>query len=40
MFKTFAAAVDWTPLKNRVDIFGGARPSDEYVWQFGTFLQS
>ncbi len=33
---------DWTPLKNRVDLFarwgGATRPADEDVWQFGTFL--
>jgi len=34
-------AVDWTPLKNRVDLydkFGKSRPSDDDVWQFETFL--
>jgi homospermidine synthase len=37
----FSEAVDWTPLKNRVDVFGsfgGGRPADEDVWQFNTFL--
>lgn len=32
---------DWTPLKNRVDLYaryGRARPTDEDVWQFETFL--
>lgn len=32
---------EWTPLLNRVDPFEGyrcPRPSDEDVWQFGTFL--
>jgi len=33
---------DWTPLKNRVDLFdrwGGARrPNDDDVWQFSSFL--
>ncbi|GIK57744.1 MAG: homospermidine synthase [Chloroflexi bacterium] len=32
---------DWTPLKNRVDLYaryGRARPADEDVWQFETFL--
>jgi homospermidine synthase len=32
---------DWTPLKNRFDPFeryGKPRPTDEDVWQFGTFL--
>ena len=33
---------DWTPLLNRVDLFakwgGAARPADEDVWQFGSFL--
>lgn len=33
---------DWTPLKNRVDLFGrfgrSPRPADEDVWQFETFL--
>jgi homospermidine synthase len=32
---------DWTPLKNRVDVFekfGRPRPSPEDVWQFGSFL--
>jgi homospermidine synthase len=31
---------DWTPLKNRVDLYGlygEARPVDEDVWQFDTF---
>jgi homospermidine synthase len=33
--------VDWTPLKNRVDLFarfGKPRPADEDVWQFESFL--
>lgn len=32
---------DWTPLKNRVDLYaryGRPRPTDEDVWQFETFL--
>lgn len=32
---------DWTPLKNRVDLYaryGRPRPADEDVWQFETFL--
>jgi homospermidine synthase len=33
---------DWTPLKNRVDLWsswGGAkRPSEDDMWQFGSFL--
>ncbi|MCL4266358.1 MAG: saccharopine dehydrogenase NADP-binding domain-containing protein [Anaerolineae bacterium] len=32
---------DWTPLKNRVDLYaryGRGRPADEDVWQFETFL--
>ncbi len=32
---------DWTPLKNRVDLYaryGHPRPADEDVWQFETFL--
>lgn len=32
---------DWTPLKNRVDLYahyGRARPADDDLWQFETFL--
>jgi homospermidine synthase len=33
---------DWTPMKNRVDLFakwgGAAPPADDDVWQFGSFL--
>ena len=33
---------DWTPLRDRVDLFakwgGAARPADDDVWQFGSFL--
>ncbi|HTY13393.1 MAG TPA: saccharopine dehydrogenase C-terminal domain-containing protein [Candidatus Omnitrophota bacterium] len=34
-------AADWTPLKNRVDLyekFSKPCPADDEVWQFGTFL--
>ncbi len=34
-------AVDWTPLKNRMDLFarfGKPTPLQEDVWQFESFL--